>query len=205
MPSPSPHLAGSARVPVRSASLLLLALLMGGCSGTPFGEALSRSFSGGGDPAGGPPKPAAPVPSLGATAPPGATSPANPAGTPTPSAVPTAGRSTAAGSLAPAPSAPVPSAGASSASPSSAATAPAAPRAPANPSPYRLTLLLPQADPAAPAEVVTRALRSAGVPFEVETIQRATPGEAPRVVAPAAPAAQAAPAAPAVRPAPPPR
>ena len=200
MPGPSPRSAGAARVPVRSASLLLLALLMGGCSGTPFGEALSRSFSGGGDPAGGPPKLAPPVPSPGATAPLRATSPANPSGKPTPSATPTAGRPSAAGILAPAPSA-----GASTASPSAAATAPAAPGPPANPAPYRLTLLLPQADPAAPAEVVTRALRSAGVPFEVETIQRATPGEAPRVVAPAAPAAQAAPAAPAVRPAPPPR
>ena len=58
---------------------------------------------------------------------------------------------------------------------------------PANPAPYRVTILLPQADPAAPAEVLTRALRSAGVPFEVETIQRTVP------------------AAPTVRPAPPPR
>ncbi|MFO0039405.1 MAG: hypothetical protein ACK522_10745 [Synechococcaceae cyanobacterium] len=202
MPGPSPRSAGAARVSVRSASLLLLALLMGGCSGTPIGEALSRSFSGAGDPAGGPPKPATPVASPGTTVSPGGPSPANPSGKPALSAAPRAGRSTAAGSLAPLPSA---AAGTAAASPSSAASAPAPPRAPANPSPYRLTLLLPQADPAAPAEVVTRALRSAGVPFEVETIQRATPGEAPRVVAPAAPAAQAAPAAPAVRPAPPPR
>jgi len=53
--------------------------------------------------------------------------------------------------------------------------APAKPRA-ATPTPaaapYRVTLKLPGADPSAPAEVVTRALRAAGVPFEVETIER---------------------------------
>jgi len=38
--------------------------------------------------------------------------------------------------------------------------------------PYRVTLKLPGADPSAPAEVVTRALRAAGVSFEVETIER---------------------------------
>jgi hypothetical protein len=38
--------------------------------------------------------------------------------------------------------------------------------------PYRLTIRLPSADPSAPAEVVTEALRRAGVPFEVETIER---------------------------------
>jgi len=45
-----------------------------------------------------------------------------------------------------------------------------------------VTILLPQADAAAPAEVVTQALRAAGVPFEVETIERlgrATPPQAP--------------------------
>lgn len=44
--------------------------------------------------------------------------------------------------------------------------------APTRPAPYRVTILLPQADAAAPAEVVTQALRAAGVPFEVETIER---------------------------------
>jgi hypothetical protein len=45
-----------------------------------------------------------------------------------------------------------------------------------------VTILLPQADSAAPAEVVTQALRAAGVPFEVETIERlsrSTTPEAP--------------------------
>jgi hypothetical protein len=41
--------------------------------------------------------------------------------------------------------------------------------------PYRVTLRLPRADPAAPAEGLTRALRAAGVPFEVETIERMPP------------------------------
>ena len=74
---------------------------------------------------------------------------------------------------------------------------PAAP-APANPAPYRVTIRLPQADPSAPAEVVTEALRAAGVPFEVETIERmgvATTPAVPPVV----------PSGPQVRPAPPPR
>jgi hypothetical protein len=43
---------------------------------------------------------------------------------------------------------------------------------PSNAAPYRVTLRLPRADPAAPAELVTRALRAAGVSFEVETIER---------------------------------
>ena len=47
------------------------------------------------------------------------------------------------------------------------------PLAPAvRPAPYRVTIRLPLADPSAPAEVVTKALRAAGVPFEVETIER---------------------------------
>ncbi|MFU8886860.1 MAG: hypothetical protein ACNA8O_15575, partial [Cyanobacteriota bacterium] len=40
------------------------------------------------------------------------------------------------------------------------------------PAPYRLTLRLPAADPAAPAEAVTQALRAAGLAFEVEMIER---------------------------------
>ena len=45
-------------------------------------------------------------------------------------------------------------------------------RSPLNPTPYRLLLRLPEADPAAPAEAVTQALRAAGILFEVETIER---------------------------------
>lgn len=40
------------------------------------------------------------------------------------------------------------------------------------PLPYRLVLKLPAVDPSAPAEAVTQALRAAGLPFEVETIER---------------------------------
>ena len=43
---------------------------------------------------------------------------------------------------------------------------------PSKPAPYRITIQLPSADPAAPAEAVTQALRAAGVSFEVEMIER---------------------------------
>jgi hypothetical protein len=66
----------------------------------------------------------------------------------------------------------------------------AAEQAPAH---YRLTLCLPAADPAAPAEAVTQALRAAGLAFEVEMIER--------VPSPGAPAEPA----PTAQPAPPPR
>ena len=42
----------------------------------------------------------------------------------------------------------------------------------AAPVPYRVVLRLPATDPAAPAEALTRALRAANLPFEVETIER---------------------------------
>jgi len=57
--------------------------------------------------------------------------------------------------------------------------------------PYRITIRLPSGDPSAPAEVVTQALRAAGVPGEVEMIERITPGAA---AAPGAPAAAPLPA-----------
>ncbi len=40
------------------------------------------------------------------------------------------------------------------------------------PRPYRITIKLSLADPSAPAEAVTKALRMAGVSFEVEMIER---------------------------------
>ena len=40
--------------------------------------------------------------------------------------------------------------------------------------PYRITLRLFSADPAAPAEGVTKALRKAGIGFEVETIEKSS-------------------------------
>jgi hypothetical protein len=79
------------------------------------------------------------------------------------------------------------------------------PAATVRPAPYRVTIRLPQADPSAPAEVVTRALRAAGVPFEVETIERMPAAGAASGVAPAAAATGAAPAPTSSRPAPAPR
>ena len=62
---------------------------------------------------------------------------------------------------------------------------------PSKPAPYRITIQLPSADPAAPAEAVTEALRAAGVSFEVEMIERvgaaATPSAAPTVTPAPAP------------------
>ena len=174
---------------MRRASLLALPLLLSGCSGTPFGETLSRSFSG--------------VPTPAPTAPPAA--PTTISATPSPAGAPAARPAPASPSGATAKVSPNPAAPAAPPAATAAPAAPAAPR-PANPAPYRVTILLPQADPAAPAEVLTRALRTAGVPFEVETIQRTAPGDTPRAApAPAAPATPVAPAAPSVRPAPAPR
>jgi hypothetical protein len=73
-----------------------------------------------------------------------------------------------------------------------------------SPAPYRITLKLAGADPAAPAEALTEALRAAGVPFEVEMIERVlssggaadpaprtTPAPAPSATPPATPPAPA--------------
>ena len=46
--------------------------------------------------------------------------------------------------------------------------------------PYRITIRLAGADPAAPAEAVTRALRKASVAFSVERIERIQPADSPR-------------------------
>lgn len=91
-------------------------------------------------------------------------------GTPAPSPTPAAPASPAS----PTKSSPAP------ASSSGAAKAPPAPppaKRPAQatslqPAPYRVTIKLPAADPSAPAEMVTQALRAAGVSFEVEMIER---------------------------------
>ena len=127
-------------------------LLLGGCSGTPFGDQLSRSFSS-------PPGAGSPVGQATATKPDPATAPdaakkADLAKTNDPAKL-----AKVAASTAKAPEAqPLP--------------------APATlaPAPYRVTIKLPAADPSAPAEVVTKALRAAGVSFEVETIERVRNG-----------------------------
>ena len=46
-----------------------------------------------------------------------------------------------------------------------------------NPQPYRITIKLSGANPSAPAEIVTEALRNAGVRFEVEKIERFDGGD----------------------------
>lgn len=91
-----------------------------------------------------------------------------------------------------------------------APAAPVTPVAPAvRPAPYRVTIRLPLADPSAPAEVVTKALRAAGVPFEVETIERMPAAASPATETPVPATGGAAPAtgnaAPSSRPAPAPR
>jgi len=198
--------------------LALMPLLLGGCSGTPFGEALSRSFPG---PSATPAATATPSPGDVQTTRQGDTlsTPASPSAASDRAADaqsgPLAGAGAgpvaeSAGAGAAATSAAIPKSGGSNTSGTGPAVSTAraipasAPRpaakAPANPAPYRVTIRLPQADPSAPAEVVTEALRAAGVPFEVETIERMGAGTT------AAPAvAPVVPAVPQVRPAPSPR
>lgn len=187
---PAPLLRRGARL----LTLLLLPALVG-CSGTRFGDALSRSFSAS--------TPSSPQPAL----PSGGSAPASPGGATTPqtsapagTAAAGTGTATAGGPRTAAPggkpeaSPTTPTGPAISRPPAGSATAdgtvkadrpPAAgSTAPPRPAPYRVTILLPQADAAAPAEVVTQALRAAGVPFEVETIERlgrstTTPPQAP--------------------------
>ena len=132
-------------------------LLLGGCSGTPFGDQLSRSFS----------------------SPPGAGAPAERATAPKPDPVlapdsakkPALAKTSDPAKLA--------KDAATTAKAPEAKPLPAPARlAPVSlaPAPYRVTIKLPAADPSAPAEVVTKALRAAGVSFEVETIERVRNG-----------------------------
>lgn len=140
-------------------------LLVAGCSGTPFGDQLSRSFSNPTTPAPGP-----------------AARPATPPAAPAPP-VAEANRPSAANPKTPAPKAAPP-----------AAKLPGSEKPPATtlqPAPYRVTIKLPSADPSAPAEVVTQALRAAGVSFEVEMIERVRGNGG---TAPAAPVVTPAPA-----------
>lgn len=188
-------------------AVVLLLPLLGSCSGTRFGEALSNSFS-------------SPPSSAGTGT--GSTAASAPAGSaPTPGPSPSRAPATPATPPPPPspPASPAPPAGgpaARDANPRGAAARPGTgqagplPGTPAAPSaalpggptaPYRVTIRLPLADPSAPAEVVTEALRRAGVPFEVETIERVGGGGAPA----ATPGNSGPAATPQVRPAPPPR
>ena len=122
--------------------VLSLTALLSGCSGTPFGDQLARSFS---DP------PAA--------------SPARPA----PAAESVPAKPKVEQKVEPKPAAKI-----------APAAKPIPVAAPSKPAPYRVTIKLPAADPSAPAEVVTQALRAAGLSFEVESIERVSNGaEAP--------------------------
>jgi hypothetical protein len=154
--------AGHLAVPLGAA---LVGLVLGGCSGTPFGDRLAGSFSA--------PPTAAPASSPSASAP-AASGTAPAVGTRPPATRP------AGGDASPAPQ-----------TPTGLTKTPQKPSAAVAlaPAPYRITIKLPSGDPSAPAEVVTQALRAAGVAFEVEMIERVSP------TAPvAAPAPQPAPA-----------
>ena len=149
-----------------------LGLVLSGCSGTSFGDRLARSFSGAPQP------PVQPAPASG----PSTAAPA--AGTAKPAQTATPDKSQANRSPA--------DAGRTDANRTDGGRTgqrPAKVLQPMAPAPYRITIKLPTADPSAPAEVVTEALRQAGVPFEVEMIERvpasagttaATPAPRPR-------------------------
>jgi hypothetical protein len=177
------------KVRTMACSLPLLSALAG-CAGTPWGDTLSGSF---------------PAPAVQATAEQQApqaakgveveTSPAKTAGaalvpqlSPSPSPSPAVSPAPGAKAREPLATKPV-------------APKPKPPAVATAPSPYRVTIRLPQADPSAPAEGVTEALRMAGIPFEVETIERVK-GASPQPVETPSPGPVSSPS---VRPAPPPR
>ena len=189
---------GHPRLPGRHRCLalaLVLGPLLGGCTTNPIAQQLAASFD---SPAPSPPgagspaavtSPAAqgqaganPAVGIGAATPliPPSGNPSTTSPSPGTAAKPDQkGSSTAsvtAGAAAGPGAKPSPKGNALGATPdSTSAQAPAKSRA-ATPAPaaapYRVTIKLPGADPSAPAELVTRALRAAGVSFEVETIER---------------------------------
>lgn len=141
----------------------LLGLLCVGCSGTPFGEQLTERLSEPGDP-------------VEETAAPNSAAVNTPTGEPLTEQPPESGD-------------PVEEEEASPSNPTATPTAMGDPPTPdppppVNPTPYRLLLRLPAADPAAPAEAVTQALRAAGILFEVETIERLPNGPTSPSLAP---------------------
>ena len=130
----------------------LLPLLLVGCSSTPLGQQLGASFDA---PPPAEPKPAAKLEPAIKLVPPQQPKAEEPKADPEPAAEST-----------PAPE-PEPKA------------EPEQTAEPRDPQPYRVILRLPSADPSAPAEAVTKALRAAGLPFEVETIERLQPAKQP--------------------------
>ena len=144
----------------------LLGLWCAGCSGTPWGEQLAERLS----------EPDDPVAETGVPNAAAATTPAEePLTEPDPPSEPEAPEEddpeAGISPSPPNPAAPAPAADTPVGSPNTARTPITSPQ-PLNPTPYRLRLRLPAADPAAPAEAVTRALRAAGILFEVEAIER---------------------------------
>ena len=130
----------------------LLPLLLVGCSSTPLGQQLGASFDA---PPQAEPKPAAKL---------------EPAIKPVPPQQPKAEEPKAD---------PEPAAEATPAAEPEPKAEPEQAAEPRDPQPYRVILRLPSADPSAPAEAVTKALRAAGLPFEVETIERLQPAKQP--------------------------
>lgn len=130
----------------------LLPLLLVGCSSTPLGQQLGASFDA---PPPAEPKPAAKL---------------EPAIKPVPPQQPKAEEPKAE---------PEPAAEATPAPEPEPKAEPEQTAEPRDPQPYRVILRLPSADPSAPAEAVTKALRAAGLPFEVETIERLQPAKQP--------------------------
>ena len=130
----------------------LLPLLLVGCSSTPLGQQLGASFDA--------PPPAEPTPAA----------KLEPAIKPVPPQQPKEEEPQAD---------PEPAAEATPAPEPEPKAEPEQTAEPRDPQPYRVILRLPSADPSAPAEAVTKALRAAGLPFEVETIERLQPAKQP--------------------------
>ena len=130
----------------------LLPLLLVGCSSTPLGQQLGASFDA--------PPPAEPTPAA----------KLEPAIKPVPPQQPKAEEPQVD---------PEPAAEATPAPEPESKAEPEQAAEPRDPQPYRVILRLPAADPSAPAEAVTKALRAAGLPFEVETIERLQPAKQP--------------------------
>ena len=159
--------------PLRASASAVLVVLLAGCSSTPLGQQLGESF-GPQAPAAAKTEPEPPAEPSGQKDPPSSADEASPAVVLEPQATDAAQAMAAAepsqepeAAAAAAAAAPEPEAEA--ATESSRAPDPVPPR---DPLPYRVVLKLPAADPSAPAEAVTKALRAAGLPFEVETIER---------------------------------
>ena len=164
----------------RSGLWLLPALLvLQACGSTPIGQQLSESFDAPPATQTGSPQPAV----NGSSAAPAASSTT---GASTTAATGTAERGTRQADKAPSTAQTTTAQTTTAQNISEAANAKQAPVAkpqvrPQSPQPYRITIRLSAADPSAPAEVVTRSLREAGIGFEVETIERIQPPNSLRV------------------------